>query len=45
LFNPIPAKGIKKPLNVDDLFELNESSRSQYLLPKWHRLWGRAIKG
>jgi hypothetical protein len=44
-FNPIPAKGIKKPLVIDDLFELNDISQSRYLVPKWHQLWDKAMRG
>uniref|UniRef100_A0A914V1R6 ABC-type glutathione-S-conjugate transporter n=2 Tax=Plectus sambesii TaxID=2011161 RepID=A0A914V1R6_9BILA len=43
-FNHIPAVGIKKPLEADDLFNLDIKNESKYLVPIWDALWNKAMR-
>uniref|UniRef100_A0A914ULK3 ABC-type glutathione-S-conjugate transporter n=1 Tax=Plectus sambesii TaxID=2011161 RepID=A0A914ULK3_9BILA len=43
-FNPIPAIGIKKPLVIEDLYNLNKTSESRYLVPLWEKEWEKAMQ-
>lgn len=38
-FNPIPIIGAKKPLLIEDLFELNSDYLSANLIPLWIKYW------
>lgn len=44
-FNGICSIGIKKPLEVSDLYSLNAGDTSAVLIPKWDRLWAKAVNG
>ncbi|CAD6187548.1 unnamed protein product [Caenorhabditis auriculariae] len=44
-FNGICIKGVQKPLEVNDLYSLNEADTSMVLVPKWFRTWDKAMKG
>lgn len=44
-FNKICSVGITKPLEVTDLYSLNYSETSGALVPRWLKLWDRAMKG
>ncbi len=37
--------GIKKPLVLDDLFNLDTEYESKHLVPLWDVLWNKAMKG
>uniref|UniRef100_A0A915DA09 Uncharacterized protein n=1 Tax=Ditylenchus dipsaci TaxID=166011 RepID=A0A915DA09_9BILA len=43
-FNQICLIGIKKPLEVSDLYSLNSEDTSEVLVPKWNCLWDKAMK-
>ncbi|PAV73684.1 hypothetical protein WR25_18845 isoform A [Diploscapter pachys] len=43
-FNTICIKGIRKPLEVNDLYELNTKDTSRYLVPKWEKLWDECMR-
>jgi len=43
-FNKICAIGIKKPLEVSDLYTLNSEDTSKVLVPRWKKLWNFAMK-
>ncbi|KAH7720742.1 ATP-binding cassettesub-family C (CFTR/MRP)member 1 [Aphelenchoides avenae] len=43
-FNKICAVGVRKPLEVTDLYSLNSSESSAVLVPRWLRLWEPAMK-
>lgn len=43
-FNAICIKGIRKPLEVNDLYELNTKDTSRYLVPKWEKLWDECMR-
>ncbi|KAI1704939.1 ABC transporter transmembrane region domain-containing protein [Ditylenchus destructor] len=43
-FNPLPMAGAKKDLTIEDLFELNRGSRSEYLVPLWDHYWNPTMK-
>ena len=43
-FNSIPLLGARKDLEVDDLYHLNEGNSSEYLVPKWEKLWLPAVR-
>ncbi|PAV65009.1 hypothetical protein WR25_08336 isoform B [Diploscapter pachys] len=40
-FNSICIKGVRKPLEVGDLYELNTKDTSRYLVPRWEKLWDK----
>jgi hypothetical protein len=42
-FNKICAIGIRKPLEVSDLYALNPEDTSEVLVPKWTRIWDQAM--
>jgi len=44
-FNPLPRLGARRSLEIDDLFQLNHRSTSDYLVPLWERYWTPTIKG
>ncbi|XGW34342.1 hypothetical protein V3C99_018310, partial [Haemonchus contortus] len=39
-FNDMCKKGVKKPLEIRDLYPLNDGDRSSTLVPKWAKIWG-----
>ncbi|CAI4229334.1 unnamed protein product [Auanema sp. JU1783] len=43
-FNDICSKGLKRPLEVQDLYALNDDDSSTVLVPKWFKLWDKALK-
>lgn len=43
-FNTICLLGKRKPLEVNDLYSLNADDLSSTLVPRWNRLWEKAIK-
>lgn len=43
-FNKICATGMKKPLEVSDLFGLNPDDSSAVLVLKWNKLWDKAME-
>nr|UOF76393.1 multidrug resistance-associated protein [Bursaphelenchus xylophilus] len=43
-FNKICAIGIRKPLEVSDLYSLNADDTSACLVPRWNKLWNEAMK-
>lgn len=43
-FNTVCRLGIRKPLEVQDLYSLNEDDSSAVLVPKWNKLWARAME-
>ncbi|GMR31751.1 hypothetical protein PMAYCL1PPCAC_01946, partial [Pristionchus mayeri] len=43
-FNVVCRLGIRKPLEVQDLFALNEDDSSAVLVPKWNKLWSKAME-
>lgn len=43
-FNPLPILGSKKDLELDDLFMLNEGSKSEFLNSLWERYWNPSIE-
>ncbi|CAD5219876.1 unnamed protein product [Bursaphelenchus okinawaensis] len=43
-FNKICAIGIRKPLEVSDLYSLNYDDTSASLVPRWNMLWNSAMK-
>jgi len=44
-FNPLPRLGARRSLEIDDLFQLNHRSTSDYLVPLWERYWTPTING
>lgn len=40
-FNSVCIKGVRKPLEVGDLYELNTKDTSRYLVPRWEKLWDK----
>ncbi|CAJ0583799.1 unnamed protein product, partial [Mesorhabditis spiculigera] len=42
-FNTLCVKGMKKPLEVPDLYGLNPDDQSAVLVPKWNKLWKVAM--
>ncbi|CAI4222681.1 unnamed protein product [Auanema sp. JU1783] len=42
--NPIISKGREKPLEVEDLFELDDEMQPESLTKKWKVHWGNALK-
>lgn len=44
-FNSVCMKGIRKPLEVPDLYSLNPDDSSAVLVPKWNKLWSKAMRG
>lgn len=44
-FNAVCLLGKKKPLEVSDLYSLNKDDLSSTLVPRWNRLWEKAMKG
>ncbi|CAI4226039.1 unnamed protein product [Auanema sp. JU1783] len=42
--NPIIAKGREKPLEVEDLFELDDEMQPEGLTLKWKVQWGKALQ-
>lgn len=44
-FNEICAVGLRKPLEVNDLYYLNDSETSAVLVPRWNKLWEKAMQG
>ncbi|CAI5454874.1 unnamed protein product [Caenorhabditis angaria] len=43
-FNSLCALGVKKPLEVNDLYSLNEGDISASLVPKWFEQWDKVNK-
>ncbi|GMT31383.1 hypothetical protein PFISCL1PPCAC_22680, partial [Pristionchus fissidentatus] len=43
-FNAVCRLGIRKPLEVQDLYALNEDDTSAVLVPKWDKLWAKAVE-
>ncbi|CAP23114.2 Protein CBR-MRP-4 [Caenorhabditis briggsae] len=43
-FNPLCSLGVRKPLEVSDLYSLNEADTSNLLVPKWYNLWEKQSK-
>jgi hypothetical protein len=43
-FRHLPSLGQKKDLTFDDLYNLNEGSRSRHLVPQWERSWLPAVE-
>ena len=44
-FNGLCSKGLRKPLEVFDLYALNPGDTAAVLVPRWFRRWDRALKG
>ena len=42
-FNSICIKGKKKPLEIPDLYALNEGDQAGHLVPRWFRLWDKEM--
>lgn len=42
-FNAVIFLGKRKPLEVKDLYKLNVDDLSATLVPRWKKLWGKAI--
>ncbi|VDO18714.1 unnamed protein product [Heligmosomoides polygyrus] len=42
-FTDVCKKGVQKPLEVSDLYALNDDDCSAVLVPKWSKLWGRKL--
>lgn len=42
-FNKVCSKGVRKPLEVDDLYCLNPEDTSAYLVPQWTKLWNKSL--
>ena len=42
-FNSICLKGMGKPLEISDLYELNEGDRAGHLVPRWFHLWDKEM--
>ncbi|KAF1747020.1 hypothetical protein GCK72_023478 [Caenorhabditis remanei] len=43
-FNSLCSLGVRKPLEVSDLYSLNEADTSNLLVPKWYNLWDKQNK-
>lgn len=43
-FNALCILGVKKPLEVNDLYALNEGDTSNSLVPRWFELWEKQSK-
>ncbi|EGT59327.1 CBN-MRP-4 protein [Caenorhabditis brenneri] len=43
-FNSLCSLGVKKPLEVSDLYSLNEADTSNLLVPKWYNSWDKQNK-
>ncbi|KAI1722936.1 ABC transporter transmembrane region domain-containing protein [Ditylenchus destructor] len=43
-FNALCAIGIRKPLEISDLYSLNPDDTSAILVPQWNRSWDSAMK-
>ncbi|CAI2357743.1 unnamed protein product [Caenorhabditis sp. 36 PRJEB53466] len=43
-FNSLCSLGVRKPLEVSDLYSLNEADTSTLLVPKWFNLWEKQSK-
>ncbi|WKX90939.1 hypothetical protein Q1695_009632 [Nippostrongylus brasiliensis] len=43
-FGPIVSKAAKNPLEVDDLFDLDEGLKSENLMEKWNSEWNKSIR-
>ncbi|KAK6052904.1 hypothetical protein COOONC_09593 [Cooperia oncophora] len=43
-FNPVPWKGARKTLEPQNLFELNEGSKAEYLSNQWEKHWSRRME-
>jgi mRNA-degrading endonuclease YafQ of YafQ-DinJ toxin-antitoxin module len=44
-FNKICAIGVRKPLEVNDLYPLNDEDTSNVLIGRWNVCWDKAMKG
>lgn len=44
-FTSIPLLGTRKNLEIDDLYQLNESNAAAVLSSKWEDLWNPAARG
>uniref|UniRef100_A0A0N5C270 Multidrug resistance-associated protein 1 n=1 Tax=Strongyloides papillosus TaxID=174720 RepID=A0A0N5C270_STREA len=43
-FNQMCAIGKSKPLELNDLYNLNKNDQSETLVPIWEKLWNKAMK-
>ncbi|XGW22458.1 hypothetical protein V3C99_005022 [Haemonchus contortus] len=43
-FGPLVSKAYKKPLDIDDLFELDDGLKSENLMAQWETEWSKALK-
>lgn len=43
-FNSLCALGKSKPLELNDLYNLNKNDQSETLVPIWEKLWNKAMK-
>uniref|UniRef100_A0A1I7U262 ABC transmembrane type-1 domain-containing protein n=1 Tax=Caenorhabditis tropicalis TaxID=1561998 RepID=A0A1I7U262_9PELO len=43
-FNSLCRLGVQKPLEISDLYSLNDDDASGVLVPKWYRLWDSQSK-
>uniref|UniRef100_A0A8R1E2N2 Multidrug resistance-associated protein 1 n=12 Tax=Caenorhabditis japonica TaxID=281687 RepID=A0A8R1E2N2_CAEJA len=43
-FNALCSLGVKKPLEVSDLYSLNDADTSNLLVPKWFEIWDAQSK-
>lgn len=44
-FNSMCALGRRKPLEIEDLYSLNQEETCATLVPQWERLWDKSIRG
>ncbi|PIO76790.1 putative multi drug resistance-associated protein [Teladorsagia circumcincta] len=43
-FGPLVSKAYKKPLDIDDLFELDDGLKSDTLMKQWETEWNKSMK-
>uniref|UniRef100_A0A1I7U0H1 ABC transmembrane type-1 domain-containing protein n=1 Tax=Caenorhabditis tropicalis TaxID=1561998 RepID=A0A1I7U0H1_9PELO len=43
-FNALCSLGVRKPLEVSDLYSLNDADTSSSLVPKWYNMWDKQNK-
>ncbi|KAK5984314.1 hypothetical protein GCK32_007181 [Trichostrongylus colubriformis] len=44
-FGPMVSKAYKRPLEIDDLFDLDDGLKSDTLMAQWEKEWDKTMKG